>query len=257
MTKQGNYVKLNMVWTLLQTQWACFDLSMLSNATYHEINWKAMYELYMCFIHMLIIRCTIHVYEVQPIESYLTLIWPLHVIQFWRSWDKLRGHTWLYICVYNKHIVITSLVYKIQPAENSMTLISPFNVILCQMIQGKLNDHIWRTVCVSYKLCSYDVPFMRYTLLNVLWHIFDLYRYSKVKGQDGKPKDDVWLHTCFRPSLHNSLLLSSEGSLNRYWINWQHHGKMRERRNIRHFRLRKTTFRTIQSNHWAVDYLYL
>ena len=68
----------------------------------------------------------------------------------------------------------TCLVYEIYPTENPMTLICPFNFIKGQMLQGQLKGHMWLTICISYKLWSYDAPFMRHNHLKGLWPWFDI-----------------------------------------------------------------------------------
>ena len=153
-------------WSLMNTQWPWFDLSTPPNVKCHGVNWKTIYDLlYRRFIQNLI-RCSI--YEIQPFETHVTLIWPWKVIQGQMSWGKLIVHRWLPICVR------TCLVYEIYPTENPMTLICPFNFIKGQMLQGKLKGHMWLTICISYTLWSYDAPFMRHNHLKGLWPWFDI-----------------------------------------------------------------------------------
>ena len=88
----------------LKTQWPWFALSISSKVkcyTCNKVNWKAIYDLLYVFHKTSIIWCTI--YETQPLERYVTLIWPMKVIQGQRSQGQLKDHIWLCICASHKH----------------------------------------------------------------------------------------------------------------------------------------------------------
>ena len=63
------------------------------------------------------------------------------------------------------------------PTENPMTLICHFNSIKGQMLQGKLKGHIWLTIYMSYKLWSYEAPFMRFKVKyhEINWRPYMIY----------------------------------------------------------------------------------
>ena len=87
-------------WSWMNTQWPWFDLSIPPKVKCHGVNWKTIYDLlYRHFIQNFI-RCSI--LEMQPLESYVTLLWYWKVIQGQMSWGKLIVHRWLPICVSNK-----------------------------------------------------------------------------------------------------------------------------------------------------------
>ena len=87
-------------WSWMNTQWHWFELSMPPKVKCHGVNWKTIiYLLYKRFIQNLI-KCSI--WEIQPFETHVTLIWPWKVIQGQMSWGKLIIHRWLPICVSNK-----------------------------------------------------------------------------------------------------------------------------------------------------------
>ena len=129
----------------------------------------------MCFMPMLIIRCSI--YEVQPFERYVTLIWPLEVIQGQMFWGKLIGHTLLPICVSNKLWSERAWFMKYIPLKTQLPwlALSIASKVKCYKVNWK---DMWHTICIPYKLWSYDAPFMKHNhlQLQVMWHWFDLLR---------------------------------------------------------------------------------
>ena len=77
----------------LKTQ---FALSISSKVKCYKVNWKAIYDL--LYLFHTNVWCTIH--EKQPLERYVTLIWPINVIQGQRSQGQLKDHNYmtLYMC---------------------------------------------------------------------------------------------------------------------------------------------------------------
>ena len=71
---------------------------------------------YMCCMQTLVIRCII--YEMQPLENYVTLISPLRVIQGPRSCGNLKDHIWLHICI------ISEILAKIDHKGPNLTFVA-------------------------------------------------------------------------------------------------------------------------------------
>ena len=57
-----------------KTRWSCFAISMSSNVKWYRVKWKAIYDLLYVF-HTNFDT----IYELQPVESYVTFIWPCHL----------------------------------------------------------------------------------------------------------------------------------------------------------------------------------
>ena len=58
--------------------------------------------------------------------------------------------------------------------QNIISLWKWFDLSISSKVKCYKAIYIWLTICISYKLWSYDAPFMRHNRLKGLWHWFDL-----------------------------------------------------------------------------------
>ena len=126
-------------------------------------------------------------------------MWHLKVIQVIDpevNWEMIYDFL---LCISN-NFSHSMLRYDKHPVRNSMTLIWSFNVIQSQFY--KVNwKALYYLLCVSKKkLWSYDVPFMRDNMLNVLWPYIDLYILSKAKCLNVN-WNIIWLYICYIETL--------------------------------------------------------
>ena len=111
---------------------------------------------YMCFIQTLVIRCT--VYEMQPLENYVTLISPLRVIQGQRSWGKLKDHILLPMC-FIETLVITCTVSDIlawidHKLDLSGLAKMTLNGVDLMFFLTVMSSIYFITLCILYLLCT-------------------------------------------------------------------------------------------------------
>ena len=129
---------------------------------------------YMYFIHTFIIWCNIN--EIQPVESYATLIQPLQVIQCKRSWGNLKYHIELSICVsYTMYILsivltVSEILAQIDYGSASVPL---KNIENCVSLYVAITD-----------LSGLENDVQRYSIKSVFPKFFQyLSRWRELKGQ--------------------------------------------------------------------------